>query len=68
MDEPVTKTLHQKYLNSLNTPTVLDIEGVYTRQWSVVTKHVVNPTFFEVKTNPRSRSAKLRCATKNASI
>ena len=65
MDEPVAQTLHQKYLNSMSTPSKEDVYNVFNKKWSIVTKHVVNPTFYEVKTNPRARSAKLRCATKN---
>ncbi|CAG7831088.1 unnamed protein product [Allacma fusca] len=65
MDEPVTKTLSQKYLNSLNIPNFCEVDEVYDKRWSVVTKHVLNPTFYEVKMNPRARSAKLRCASKN---
>ena len=65
MNEPVAQTISQKYLNSLNTPSKEDVENVFNKKWSVVTKHVVSPTFYEVKMNPRSRSAKLRCATKN---
>lgn len=65
MDEPVSRSMSQKYRNALNWHTADQIQEIFDRKWSVVNKHVLIPTFDEVEQNPRSRSAKLRCATKN---
>lgn len=65
MDEPVTKKLSQKYHNSAKYYSAEEVDGIFNKKWSLVTKHVHVPTFSEVKQNPRSRSVKLRCAYKN---
>lgn len=65
MDEPVSKTISQKYKNAASWHTPMDIDSVYDHKWHVVTKHVVQPSFADMEENPRCRSAKLRCAIKN---
>jgi 16S rRNA (cytosine1402-N4)-methyltransferase len=42
-------------------------EGEHQGTLKVLTKHVIRPTELEMETNPRSRSAKLRCAEKISS-
>jgi 16S rRNA (cytosine1402-N4)-methyltransferase len=42
-------------------------EGEHQGTLKVLTKHVIRPTELERETNPRSRSAKLRCAEKISS-
>jgi len=39
-------------------------EGEHQGTLKVLTKHVIRPTELEMAANPRSRSAKLRCAEK----
>lgn len=67
MDEPVSKTLSQKYRNAAKWHTKDEIEEIFSKKWNVITKHVHVPSLVEVEQNPRSRSAKLRCAHKNIS-
>lgn len=64
MDEPVSKTISQKYKNSANWHLQTSAD-VFDHKWTPLTKHVVQPKFQEIERNPRSRSAKLRIATKN---
>jgi len=68
MDEPVSRTISQKYRNAASWHTPMDIESIFDRKWNVLTKHVVAPSFNDTLINPRCRSAKLRCATKNAEV
>lgn len=42
----------------------LEFQNLMERQWHVLNKHVIVPTIEEVQENPRSRSAKLRAATR----
>jgi len=65
MDEPITKGMSQKYRNAESWHTQEDLVKILKRTWEVVNKHVLVPTFEEVEKNPRSRSAKLRCARRN---
>jgi len=67
MDEPISRTISQKYKNAASWHTPMDVENVFDHKWVPTTKHVVAPTFEEVEMNPRCRSAKLRCAKKNIS-
>ena len=64
LDEPVTKTLSQKYRNAGKVHTEMELQEIFMKKWNVLTKHVQPPSDSEVEQNPRSRSAKLRCATK----
>lgn len=45
-----------------------DLDGfinIVKNPWTPINKKVIQPTSFEIETNPRSRSAKLRIAIKN---
>jgi len=64
MDEPVSKTLSQKYKNAASWHEPMDVNSIFDHKWNPMTKHVVAPPFKDVEKNPRCRSAKLRCATK----
>jgi len=64
LDEPVTKTLSQKYRNAGKVHSKDEIEDIFTKKWEVITKHIQAPSEVEVQQNPRSRSARLRCAAK----
>ncbi|CAL8111508.1 unnamed protein product [Orchesella dallaii] len=68
MDEPVSRTISQKYRNAASWHEPMDIDSIFDRKWNVVTKHVVAPSFNDTLINPRCRSAKLRCATKNVEV
>jgi 16S rRNA C1402 N4-methylase RsmH len=68
MDEPVSKTLSQKYRNAGKWHTKDEMEEIFSKKWNMETKHVHAPSSTEVEQNPRSRSAKLRCAYKNVVI
>lgn len=65
MDEPASKSMSQKYRNAFNWHNPDNVGEIFNKNWSVVNKHVLTPEFNEVESNPRSRSAKLRCAIKN---
>lgn len=65
MNEPVSRSISQKYKNAASWHTPMDLDSVFDNKWFQLTKHVVQPTFAEVERNPRCRSAKLRCAIKN---
>lgn len=65
MDEPISKSMSQKYRNALNWHSANEVDKIFDKKWTSVNKHVVVPTFAEIEENPRSRSAKLRCAIKN---
>lgn len=64
LDEPVTQKLSQKYRNPGKVHTETELKEIFAKKWNVITKHVQPPSDIEVEQNPRSRSAKLRCATK----
>jgi len=64
MDEPVTKTLSQKYQNAAKYHKLEEVDSIFSKKWAVDNKHVHTPSPSEVEQNPRSRSAKLRCARK----
>jgi len=68
MDEPISRSMSQKYRNALEWHTLDSINSIFDKKWSVLNKHVCVPTVEEVEENPRSRSAKLRCAIKNSSL
>jgi receptor-type tyrosine-protein phosphatase gamma len=68
MDEPVTQKLSQKYQNAAKTHNMDEIDKIFSKKWIVDNKHVLVPSSSEIEQNPRSRSAKLRCAHKNDKI
>jgi len=65
MDEPISGSMGQKYKNATAWHSEKDVENIFNKKWNVVNKHVIVPSIGEVQENPRSRSAKLRCAKKN---
>jgi 16S rRNA C1402 N4-methylase RsmH len=65
MDEPVSQRLSQKYKNAASWHSEKEVYQIFDKKWTVVNKHVLVPSFEEVGGNPRSRSAKLRCARKS---
>lgn len=65
MDEPISKTMSQKYRNAMTWHSPEDVAEIFDKKWTPLNKHVLVPSFEEVKENPRSRSAKLRCAIRN---
>jgi 16S rRNA C1402 N4-methylase RsmH len=67
MDEPVSRSISQKYKNAASWHFPLDVDSIFDHKWTPMTKHVVAPSFKDVENNPRCRSAKLRIATKNPS-
>jgi len=67
MDEPISKSLSQKYRNASSWHTEESLDEIFDKRWSLVNKHVLVPTNEEIGFNPRSRSAKLRCARKRSS-
>jgi len=66
MDEPVSRTMSQKYRNAASWHNQQEFDKFFAKKWNVVNKHVLVPSLEEVHRNPRSRSAKLRCAIKVA--
>jgi len=64
LDEPVTKALSQKFRNPGKVHTQDELDEIFVKKWTVLTKHVHPPSDMEIEDNPRSRSAKLRCAAK----
>lgn len=57
-----TDPYKQRPWNAMETATKQEIDLVSKRKWLPLKKFVLFPTEVEVLTNPKSRSAKLRCA------
>lgn len=53
-----------KYCNHSVCESVEEIQKIMSSNWMALNKHVITPTMDEIKSNPRSRSAKLRAAVK----
>lgn len=57
-----TNPYKQRPWNSMEVATKQEIDKVSRRKWLPLKKFVLFPTEVEILTNPKSRSAKLRCA------
>ncbi len=64
MNDPIEQSYGQKHYSSLEIPSEKEINKVLSKNWKPINKHVILPTDDEILINPRSRSAKLRIATR----
>jgi receptor-type tyrosine-protein phosphatase gamma len=64
MNDPIEQSYGQKHYSSLEISSEKEINKVLSKNWKPINKHVILPTDDEILINPRSRSAKLRIATR----